>query len=92
MSCETSSQSKYVFRPSPPRPANTAGCRNKIFLGNDGNQWISEPNSRGIYSWRPLSRVVKSSSLAKKPVTKKVAKKVTKKSPKRVTKKVTKKL
>lgn len=54
MSCSVSSLSKYTSRPSPPRPANSAGCRGKIHVGNDGNDWISKPTVNGSYRWVKL--------------------------------------
>jgi hypothetical protein len=49
--CDISTLSKYVNRPSPPRPANEPGCRGKIFTGNDGNLWTSVASSSGVYRW-----------------------------------------
>ena len=51
MSCSVSSLSKYTSRTSPPRPANSAGCRGKTHIGNDGNAWISKPAINGVYRW-----------------------------------------
>jgi hypothetical protein len=51
MSCSVSSLSKYTSRPSPPRPANSAGCRGQIHVGNDGKDWISKPAVNGVYRW-----------------------------------------
>ena len=51
MSCSVSSLSKYTSRPSPPRPANSAGCRGQIHVGNDGKDWISKATVNGVYRW-----------------------------------------
>ncbi len=67
--CDISSNKKYLTRPSPPRPANEAGCRGKTFVGNDGNFWTSKANSQGIYRW--VSDSVAKKVAGKKSATKK---------------------
>jgi hypothetical protein len=51
--CVKINNKKYSERPSPAYPANE--CRDKVLLGNDGNQYISVPNKAGIYRWVLLS-------------------------------------
>ena len=41
---------RYTDRPSPPLPANH-WC-GAIKKGNDGKMWRSQPNYKGICSWR----------------------------------------
>lgn len=50
-SCPLGDLKKYANRPSPPRPANDPGCRDKIHRGNDGLMYISTPNKNGVYRW-----------------------------------------
>ena len=49
-----------LHRPSPPRPANSVGCRGRVYLGNDGELWRSEADSSGVYRWRKISGEKKS--------------------------------
>ena len=50
-SCPLSNLKKYANRPSPPRPANDPGCRDKIRRGNDGLLYQSVSNRNGVYRW-----------------------------------------
>jgi len=50
--CVQMTQAKYVNRPSPPYPANDAGCRGKIMKGNDGRYYESVSDRNGIYRWQ----------------------------------------
>lgn len=43
---------KYTSRPSPPYPANE--CCYSVKTGNDGHRYISEPNKKGICTWKRL--------------------------------------
>jgi hypothetical protein len=46
---------KYRTRKSPPRPANSLGCRGRTMMGNDYRMYESRPHvSRGqtIYTWK----------------------------------------
>ena len=55
MACPEYKLKKYLDRPSPPRAANEIGCRDQVFMGNDGNHWISVPNVTGVYRWVKMS-------------------------------------
>lgn len=55
-SCPKSDLKKYANRPSPPRPANDPGCRNKIHRGNDGLLYVSQSNKNGVYRWVRLKQ------------------------------------
>ena len=72
---------KYAKRPSPPYPANE--CPNQIRIGNDGNEYVSKPDKRGIFAWKkvPLNKSFGACPREKKP--KKKMKKSRKRSPKR---------
>lgn len=59
---------KYSLRPSPPFPANKCCWQKK--KGNDGNLYVSTPNTNGICTWKPLhskSRSRPKSSRKSKP-------------------------
>jgi hypothetical protein len=47
--CKRSTLKKYTERGSPPYPAND--CQGQKKRGNDGKQYISRPDSRGVYRW-----------------------------------------
>lgn len=44
---------KYKDRPSPPFPAND--YRNARLPGNDGRMYLSAPNKKNAYSWKPTA-------------------------------------
>jgi len=48
--CVIQTTAKYVSRDSPPYPGNK--CCNRELRGNDGNMWVSKPNTAGICSWK----------------------------------------
>lgn len=50
--CVMQTTKKYLTRPSPPYPAND--CCGKKKTGNDGFQYISEPNAMGICAWKKV--------------------------------------
>jgi hypothetical protein len=50
--CVKQTDKKYTSRPSPPFPANE--CCGETFLGNNGKQWISKANVKGICSWKEI--------------------------------------
>jgi hypothetical protein len=82
--CDVSALAKYIFRPSPPRPANNPECRGRIYIGNDGNLWSSEQDSRGVFRWKKIQSLKKSPKKVKKsPKKVKKSPKKVKKSPKR---------
>ena len=72
---------KYAKRPSPPYPANE--CPNQIRIGNDGNEYVSKSDKRGIFAWKkvPLNKSFGACPREKKP--KRKMKKSRKRSPKR---------
>jgi hypothetical protein len=47
-----SERKKYRSRPSPPFPANAAGCQGKVMKGNDGNSYKSVENANGVFGWK----------------------------------------
>ena len=68
---------KYLERPSPPVSAmNYQGKRKK---GNDGNWWVSTPNSKNVYSWKKYELKGGNKTIKKKTQKKKTKKKKTKK-------------
>lgn len=69
---------KYAKRPSPPYPANE--CPNQIRIGNDGNEYVSKSDKRGIFAWKkvPLNKSFGACPREKKP--KKNARKSVRKS------------
>lgn len=75
MTCPEYKLKKYLDRPSPPRAANEIGCRDQVYMGNDGNLWKSVSNINGVYRWVKTSTSSKA-SLPKvaKPSLPKVAK------------------
>ena len=50
-SCPLGDLKKYANRPSPPRPANDPGCRDRVRRGNDGLLYQSVSNKNGVYRW-----------------------------------------
>jgi hypothetical protein len=50
--CAMQTTKKYLSRPSPPYPANK--CCGKTMIGNDGAQYIAEPNAYGICGWKKV--------------------------------------
>ena len=52
--CVKQTDKRYTDRASPPFPANELECRGKTMMGNNGKQWISKANSKGIYSWKEI--------------------------------------
>jgi hypothetical protein len=48
--CTKQTQKKYLTRPSPPFPANE--CCGQIMMGNDGQQYVSQPNVTGVCRWK----------------------------------------
>ena len=68
--CDISTKSKYLNRPSPPRPANDVACRGRKFSGNDGGVWKSEKTSTGVYRWKRVGE-----SVAKRSVKRSVKRK-----------------
>jgi hypothetical protein len=73
---------KYTNRQSP--PCSAMDFQGKKKRGNDGNWWISTPNSKNIYTWKKYESKGGSKSLKKKKTDKK--KKTTKS--KKITKSV----
>jgi hypothetical protein len=72
MDCEAKTTKKYVERNGPPYGANEEGCRGEQMLGNDGCLYESQPNAKGIYTWKKLMCAV---SPVKKTAVKKNSKK-----------------
>jgi hypothetical protein len=80
MTCPEYKLKKYLDRPSPPRAANEIGCRDQVYMGNDGNLWRSISNVNGVYRWVKMAdspKVPKAS-----PKVPKASPKVPKASPK----------
>ena len=50
-SCDVKAQKKYMNRPGPPYPAND--CKGMTKKGNNGLMYVSVPDVRGIYRWKP---------------------------------------
>ena len=61
MTCPEYKLKKYLDRPSPPRAANEIGCRDQVYMGNDGNLWKSVSNINGVYRWVKTSASPKAS-------------------------------
>jgi len=82
--CERKWTKKYIQRDSPPYPGNE--CRGLTMLGNDGQLWISEPNSANIWSWKPVDHRLTSrkpkSRKSRKPKSRKSRKPKSRKSQK----------
>lgn len=47
--CIKMTTDKYIFRNSPPYPANK--CKSMKKMGNDGNTYLSQPDKNGTYKW-----------------------------------------
>jgi len=43
---------KYTSRPSPPYSASA--CKGTSKIGNDGELWKSQANSKGTYKWKRI--------------------------------------
>lgn len=48
--CIRQTQKKYLERPSPPYSASD--CPGMVMQGNDGKQYISVANAKGVYTWK----------------------------------------
>lgn len=62
MTCQRSTLKKYAGRPGPPYPANDPGCRDQVMTGNDGLSYTSQPDKRGVYTWKPAAKTLNKSS------------------------------
>jgi len=84
MTCPEYKLKKYLDRPSPPRAANEIGCRDQVYMGNDGNLWRSVSNVNGVYRWVKMAASPKASPKVVKasPKVPKASPKVPKASPK----------
>jgi hypothetical protein len=80
--CDISTLSKYVNRPSPPRPANDPACHGRLYIGNDGALWRSVATASGVYRWQKVSD---------SPFPRRTPKKKAKRSPKKSAKRSPKK-
>ena len=49
MSCNKSTNKKYLKRPGPPYPAQE--CQGRFIFGNDGMKYVSRSNKNGVYRW-----------------------------------------
>jgi hypothetical protein len=77
MTCPEYKLKKYLDRPSPPRAANEIGCRDQVYMGNDGNLWRSISNVNGVYRWVKMAdspKVPKASPKVPKAIPKSSAK------------------
>jgi hypothetical protein len=52
--CVLLTDAKYQTRPSPPYHAQH--CKGLQKTGNDGQNYMSSPNKKGIYTWKPAPR------------------------------------
>ena len=50
--CVEQSLKRYVYRPSPPFPANQ--CCGEVLRGNNGRMYLSKPDVNGICRWQLL--------------------------------------
>jgi hypothetical protein len=71
--CIKNKSNKYSFRNSPPYPANK--CKTIKKKGNDGKNYLSQPDKNGTYKWVAINK------------TKTLKNKVTKEDLQRLTKK-----
>jgi len=58
-SCQKRKTIKYKKRSSPPYSAADNGCKGTTRKGNDGKDYVSKPDKRGIYKWLPKGTIKK---------------------------------